>query len=95
MSKETNIKLFEEKQVRSLWNDEEEKWCFSVIDVIQILTETDRPRKYWSDLKVKLRKERSQLSDFFGQLKMPADDGKMRSTDVAETEQLFRLIDIA
>ena len=92
MSKETSIKLFEQKQVRSLWNEEEEKWYFSIIDVIEALTGTDRPRKYWSDLKVKLKKEGSELSEKIGQLKMSAEDGKMRITDVADTEQLFRLI---
>ena len=91
MSKDTAIKLFEEKQVRSLWN-EEEKWYISIVDVIEILTGTDRPRKYWSDLKARLKKEGSELSEKIGQLKMPAEDGKMRITDVADTEQLFRLI---
>ena len=88
----TSIKLFEQKQVRSIWNEEEEKWFFSIIDVIQILTESDRPRKYWSDLKSKLKKEGSELSEKIGQLKMLAEDGKMRITDIADTEQLFRLI---
>lgn len=92
MTKETAIKLFEQKQVRSVWNDDEEKWYFSIIDVIEALTGTDRPRKYWSDLKSKLRKEGSELSEKIGQLKMSAEDGKMRMTDVADTQQLFRLI---
>ena len=92
MTKETAIKLFEQKQIRSVWNEGEEKWYFSVIDVIQVLTETDRPRKYWSDLKAKLKKEGSELSENIGQLKMIAEDGKMRITDIADTEQLFRLI---
>ena len=92
MTKETAIKLFEQKQVRSVWNDEEEKWYFSVVDVIEVLTETDRPRKYWSDLKAKLKKEGSELSEKIGQLKMAAEDGKMRVTDVADTQRLFRLI---
>jgi hypothetical protein len=70
MTKETAIKLFEQKQVRSVWNDEEEKWYFSVVDVIEVLTETDRPRKYWSDLKAKLKKEGSELSEKIGQLKI-------------------------
>lgn len=68
----TAIKLFEKKQVRFVWSDEEEKWYFSIIDVIEILTETDRHRKYWSDLKVKLQKESSELSEKIGQLKMRA-----------------------
>ena len=92
MTKETAIKLFEQKQVRSVWNDEEEKWYFSIVDVIEVLTDTDRPRKYWSDLKAKLNKEGSELSEKIGQLKMAAEDGKMRVTDVADTQQLFRLI---
>src|SRR3989344_8139526 len=92
MPKETAIKLFEQKQVRSVWNEEEEKWYFSIIDVIEILTENNRPRKYWSDLKSKLNKEGSQLSEKIGQLKMQSSDGKFYATDIADTEQLFRLI---
>ena len=92
MTKLNAIKLFEEKKVRTIWDDEQEKWFVSIIDVIEILTESDRPRKYWSDLKNKLAKEGSQLSEKIGQLKMQAPDGKMRLTDVADTEQLFRLI---
>jgi hypothetical protein len=90
--KTTAIKLFEQHQVRSIWNEDEEKWYFSIVDIIQILTESDRPRKYWSDLKSKLKKEGSELSEKIGQLKMQAEDGKMRITDIADTEQLFRLI---
>jgi len=92
MTKETALQLFEQKQVRSLWNEEEEKWYFSIVDVVGVLTETDRPRKYWSDLKSKLKKEGSELSEKIGHLKMLAEDGKMRETDIADTEQLFRLI---
>jgi hypothetical protein len=92
MSKKTAIKLFDEKQVRTQWDAELEKWYISIIDVVEILTDTDRPRKYWSDLKAKLKKEGSELSEKIGQLKMIAEDGKMRITDVADTEQLFRLI---
>lgn len=92
MTKLNAIQLFEERKVRTIWDDEDEKWFFSIIDVIEALTESDRPRKYWSDLKTKLQKEGSELSDFIGQLKMMAPDGKMRLTDVADTEQLFRLI---
>jgi DNA-damage-inducible protein D len=87
-----SLKIFEEKKVRSLWNEEEEKWYFSVIDVIEILIGSDRPRKYWSDLKSKLKKEGSELSEKIGQLKMESSDGKSYSTDVADTEQLLRLI---
>ena len=92
MQGKTAIKLFEQKQVRSIWNEDEEKWYFSVIDVIEILTGSARPRKYWSDLKNKLKIEGSELSEKIGQLKMQAEDGKMRITDIADTEQLFRLI---
>ncbi len=86
------IKLFESKKVRTHWDEEQEKWYFSIIDVIEILTETDRARKYWSDLKSKLRKEGSELSEKIGQLKMESPDGKLRETDVADAEQLLRLI---
>lgn len=86
------IKIFEDKKVRTLWDEESEKWYISIIDVIEILTESPRPRKYWSDLKNKLELEGSELSEKIGQLKMKASDGKMRFTDVANTEQLFRLI---
>lgn len=78
--------------MRTLWDDIEEKWYFSIIDTIEVLTGTDRPRKYWNDLKKKLQTEGSEVSEKIGQLKMPAADGKMRLTDVADTEQLFRLI---
>ena len=87
-----SIKLFENKQVRTHWNADEEKWYFSVVDIIEVLTESDRPRKYWSDLKAKLNKEGSELSEKIGQLKMVSTDGKSRLTDVANTEQIFRLI---
>src|SRR5258708_3966515 len=88
----SNIKLFESKKVGTHWDEEKEVWYFSIIDVIEALTGTDRPRKYWSDLKAKLVKEGSQLSENIGQLKMAAEDGKMRLTDVADTEQVLRLI---
>lgn len=92
MTKESAIKLFEQKQVRSVWDDEKEQWFFSIVDVIGVLIENTRPRKYWSDLKTKLKAEGSELSENIGQLKMLAEDGKNRETDVANTEQLFRLI---
>jgi len=92
MNVNNTIKVFDEKQVRTAWDAEQEKWFFSIIDVTAALTGNDRPRKYWNDLKSKLLKEGSELSDKIGQLKMPAEDGKMRVTDVADTEQLFRLI---
>ncbi len=92
MKKETSIKLFEQKQIRSVWNDNEEKWYFSIIDVIAILTESLNPRKYWSVLKTRLKKEGSQLATDCSQLKMLSSDGKFYKTDVADTEQLFRLL---
>jgi BRO family, N-terminal domain len=92
MKQENAIQLFENKKVRTLWDADQEKWYISIIDVIEVLTETDRSRKYWSDLKSKLKKEGSQLSENIGQLKMQSTDGKFYKTDVADTEQLFRLI---
>lgn len=92
MKREEAIKVFEDKEVRTVWDDTQEKWYFSVIDVIEVLTGSNRARKYWNDLKIKLKKEGSQLSEKIGQLKLNAGDGKSRLTDVADTEQLFRLI---
>jgi len=92
MKKLETIKVFEDKKVRTLWDEEQEKWFISIVDVIEILTGTNRPRKYWNDLKLKLKKEGSELSEKIGQLKMEAADGKKYTTDVADTEQLFRLI---
>jgi len=92
MTQQDAIQIFEEKKVRALWDDEQEKWYFSIVDVVEVLTGTERPRKYWADLKNKLKKEGSELSDNIGQLKMQSDDGKSYKTDVANTEQLFRLI---
>lgn len=92
MTKETAIKFFEEKQVRAIWDEVQEKWYISIIDVIQILTGSPRPRKYWNALKTKLKNEGSELSHKLGQLKMQSTDGKFYLTDVADTEQLFRLI---
>ncbi len=92
MTKDGAIKLFEQKEVRSLWNEEEEKWHFSIVDVVAVLTNSPNPRKYWSVLKTRLKKEGSQLATNCSQLKMQSADGKLYKTDVADTEQLFRLI---
>ncbi len=92
MTKENAIKLFQDKRVRVQWDEEQDKWFFSIIDVIEVLTDSPRPRKYWNALKSKLKKEGSELSHILGQLKMQAADGKLRLTDVADTEQLLRLI---
>ena len=92
MKKETAIKLFEEKQVRSVWDAEQEKWYISIVDVIAVLTESVDPNAYWRKLKQRLKEEGNEtVTDCHG-LKMLAADGKMRMTDVADTEQLFRLI---
>jgi DNA-damage-inducible protein D len=92
MEKQNEIKIFEEQKVRTAWDAEQEKWYFSIIDVIEILTGSPRPRKYWNALKTKLNAEGSELSHKLGQLKMQSADGKFYLTDVANTEQLFRLI---
>ena len=92
MTKKDAIKIFENKKIRSLWDDEKGKWYFSIIDTIEALVGTDRPRKYWNDLKIRLKKEGSELSEKIGQLKIQSSDGKFYKTDVADTEQLFRLI---
>lgn len=87
-----DLKLFEQKQVRTSWNDEEDEWYFSIIDVVEVLTESPNARKYWSVLKTRLKKEGSQLATNCSQLKLQSSDGKFYNTDVATTEQLFRLI---
>ena len=92
MTQHPSLQLFENKKVRTLWDDAQEKWYFSIVDVIQVLTESTIPKRYWSDLKKKLSKEGSELYDNLVQLKMPAEDGKYYKTDVADSEQLFRLI---
>ena len=89
---ENKIKVFENKNIRTVWNEEEEDWYFSVVDIIGILTGTERPRKYWNDLKKKFTIEGSELSEKIGQLKMAAADGKMRETDVLSTKNVLRLV---
>ena len=88
----SNIKVFEDKKIRTQWNEQEEDWYFSVVDVISILTDSSQPRKYWNDLKRKLKQEGSQLSEKIGQLKLQSSDGKFYSTDVVNTKDLLRLI---
>jgi len=92
MTKENTIKLFDEKPVRTVWDAEYEKWYISIIDVVGILTDSSNPRKYWSVLKTRLKAEGSQLATNCSQLKMQSADGKFYKTDVADAEQLFRLI---
>ena len=92
MTKEPAIKLFEEKQVRSIWDAKEEKWYISIVDVIALLTESSDANAYWRKLKQRLKEEGNETVTNCHGLKMLAADGKMRITDVADTEQLFRLI---
>ena len=95
MKKENDIKIFDDKKVRTLWNAEEEKWYLSIVDVIAVLTDQNDyqgARNYWKVLKHRLIKEGNETVTNCNQLKLQAEDGKMRVTDVADTEQLFRLI---
>ncbi|MCL4481223.1 MAG: Bro-N domain-containing protein [Bacteroidetes bacterium] len=92
MKKETSIKLFEQKQIRSTWDEEQEKWYFSVVDVVGVLSESIDPQAYWRKLKQRLKAEGNETVTNCHGLKMVAADGKMRLTDVADTEQLFRII---
>lgn len=89
---QNNLKLFENKKIRYVWNAEEEEWYFSVVDIVEVLTESQNPRRYWSDLKIKLTKEGSELYDKIVQLKLIAPDGKLRETDVLSTKNVLRLI---
>lgn len=92
MTKKEAIKLFEERKVRTVWDDELEKWYFSIVDVIGVLTDSVDSRKYWNKLKQRLKEEGNETVTNCHQLKLVAEDGKKRLTDVADTEQLFRLI---
>ena len=93
MTQKQAIQLFEERKVRTIWDDESETWYFSVIDVVGVLTDSPDPKRYWSVLKSRIKKETGgEPTKICSTLKMPASDGKMRLTDVADTEQLFRLI---
>ena len=89
---QNNLKLFENKKIRYVWNAEEEEWYFSVVDIVEVLTKSQNPRRYWSDLKIKLTKEGSELYDKIVQLKLIAPDGKLRETDVLSTKNVLRLI---
>lgn len=88
----SNLKLFESKKIRSKWNEEEEKWYFSIVDIVEILTDSTNPQVYWRVLKKRLLAEGNETVTNCNDLKMEASDGKMRITDVADTEQLLRLI---
>jgi hypothetical protein len=87
-----DLQLFNSQKIRTHWDKEQELWYFSIIDIVLVLTQSKNPRRYWNDLKTKLKSEGSELSENIGQLKMKASDGKMRLTDVANTEQVLRLI---
>ena len=91
MTKKEAIKIFEEKKVRTVWDDETEEWFFSVVDVVAILTDSPNPSNYWKVLKHRLRKEGNESVTNCNQLKLPSTDGKYYKTDVATTEQLFCL----
>ena len=91
-TKRNQIQIFNNRQVRTVWDTDSEEWYFSVVDVIGVLTDSDNPRRYLSDLKRKLKKEGSEVYENIVQLKLAAADGKMRLTDVATTEQMFRII---
>ena len=92
MTKKQAIQLFEERKVRTVWDDEQEKWYFSIVDVCGVLTDSPNPRNYWKVLKHRLIKEGNETVTNCNQLKLRAEDGKLRLTDVADTEQLFRII---
>lgn len=92
MTQKTALQLFENKKIRTVWDAEQEKWYLSIVDAIEVLTDSPNPRKYWSVLKTRLKKEGSELATNCSQLKLLAEDGKMRLMDVADVEQLFRLI---
>src|SRR3990167_4324166 len=90
--KDKKVTIFEGKESRRHWDEKKEQWYFSVIDVVGVLAQNERPRKYWSDLKTKLKTEGSEVSEKIGQLKMQSPDGKYYLTDVADTETMLRLI---
>ncbi len=92
MARQEIEKTFGERKIRSVWDDETEKWYFSVVDVIAVLTDSDNPRNYWKVLKHRLKEEGNETVTNCNQLKLRAEDGKMRLTDVADQEQMFRII---
>ena len=92
MTKREVSKLFEDRKIRTVWDDKEEKWYFSIVDVVGVLTDSENPQTYWRVLKNRLKNEGNETVTNCNALKLRAADGKMRLTDVADTEQLFRLI---
>ena len=92
MTKKQALQLFEQKKVRTIWDEEQEKWYFAIVDVVAVLTDSENPQTYWRVLKNRLKKEGNETVTNCNAFKLQAADGKMRLTDVADTEQLFRLI---
>src|SRR3989338_777189 len=92
MTKESTIRLFQDQKVRVLWDEDKEKWYFSIVDVVYVLTDSPNPRRYWSDLKIKLKEEGFELYGKIVQLKLLSSDGKKYETDCADTELLLRII---
>ena len=86
-------KIFNNETIRTVWNKDEEKYYISIVDLVGVLSESDRPRKYWSDLKSKLKQEGNEVSEKIGQLKLKSQDGKYRLTDVCDIEEMFRIIE--
>ena len=86
-------KIFNNETIRTVWNKDEEKYYISIVDLVGVLSESDRPRKYWSDLKSKLKQEGNEVSEKIGQLKIKSQDGKYRLTDVCDIEEMFRIIE--
>ena len=92
MSEKEKIQLFEDRKIRSVWDEEKEKWFFSVVDVVAVLTGSPDPAKYWRVLKTRLKKEGNETATNCSAFKMKAADGKMRMTDMADMQQMFRII---
>lgn len=92
MTKREAMKLFQDRKVRAAWDDEKEEWYFSVVDIVGVLTDSENPRKYWSVLKTRLKKEGSQTATNCSQLKLKAEDGRMRLTDAGTMDQVLRII---
>ena len=92
MTNINSIVLFKEKEIRRIWDNEKEDWFYSIVDIIGVLSDSSNPRRYWNDLKTKLKEEGSQVSDIIVQLKLKAQDGKFRETDVGDTKTILRLI---
>ena len=86
-------KIFNNETIRTVWNKDKEKYYISIVDLVGVLSESERPRKYWSDLKSKLKQEENEVSEKIGQLKLKSQDGKYRLSDVCDIEEMFRIIE--